>query len=211
MSKEHKVRQGECISSIADKYGFFPDTIWNDSANAQLKEKRKDPNVLYPGDVVVVPDKEMKEESGATETRHRFRRKGVPEVLKIVLRKEGEPRANESYVLEIDGELFSGTTDSEGRIEHPIPPGAKSGTLTIGEEPDAEEHKLMLGHMDPIDEVSGVQARLNNLGFDCGQADGKMSPQTVAAIKAFQAKAGLSATGEIDQATRDALVSEHGS
>ena len=37
MSK-YTVKQGDCISSIADKYGFFPDIIWNDSKNSKLEQ-----------------------------------------------------------------------------------------------------------------------------------------------------------------------------
>jgi len=86
MPREHKVRQGECISSIAGKYGHFPETIWNDPANAQLKSKREDePNILYAGDVVVIPDKRLKEESGATDERHRFVKKGVPVQFRLRL------------------------------------------------------------------------------------------------------------------------------
>ena len=52
----HTVVQGECLSSIAAKAGFTVDALWNLPENAQLKSTRKDPNVLYPGDVVFVPD-----------------------------------------------------------------------------------------------------------------------------------------------------------
>jgi murein L,D-transpeptidase YcbB/YkuD len=38
-----------------------------------------------------------------------------------------------------------------------------------------------------------------------------MNETTAAALQAFQAKMGLTASGQIDQATRDALVREHGS
>jgi hypothetical protein len=83
MPTKHKVKQGECISSIAERYGLFPESIWEDPANAELKNKRKDPNILYPGDVVVIRDIKAKEESGDTEKRHRFRKKGVPATLRI--------------------------------------------------------------------------------------------------------------------------------
>jgi hypothetical protein len=208
MPVEHKVQQGECISSIAEKYGLFPDTIWDDPANAELKEKRKDSDVLYPGDLVVIPDKRTKEEPGATETTHKFRKKGVPKKLRLQFLEKDEPRNNESYVLDIDGRLFSGTTDSEGWIEHTIPPNAKNGKVTLGEE--QFEYILDLGHIDPIEEISGVQARLNNLGFGCGKVDGVLGPKTTAAIKQFQKKYSLTESGESDKQTQDKLKEIYG-
>ena len=66
--KKHIVKQGDCISNIAYQHGHFPDTIWNDSKNSDLRQKRKDPNVLLPGDVVYIRDIEAKEESCASES-----------------------------------------------------------------------------------------------------------------------------------------------
>ncbi|MGC9973362.1 MAG: LysM domain-containing protein [Bryobacteraceae bacterium] len=50
----HVVKQGDCMSSIADQYGFFWETLWNHERNAQLKERRKNPNVLMAGDPAVL-------------------------------------------------------------------------------------------------------------------------------------------------------------
>lgn len=66
--KKYKVKQGDSICSIAFEHGLFPDTIWNDAKNSSLKQERKDPNVLYPGDVVYVRDKEEKQASCANST-----------------------------------------------------------------------------------------------------------------------------------------------
>jgi len=85
---EYKVKQGDCISSIATRHGLFWEKVWNHPKNSRLKEQRKDPNVLYPGDVVFVPDKEKKEESGATEQKHRFRKKGTPAKLRLRIMEE---------------------------------------------------------------------------------------------------------------------------
>jgi hypothetical protein len=211
-SGNYEVQQGDCIESIAFEHGHFWETIWNHPDNQQLKSLRRDPNVLLAGDKVFVPDLRPKDESGATEQRHSFKRKGVPSKLRIVLKDENDqPRADVPYTLEIDGQLFSGQTDGQGGLQHRIPPDAKQGKLTIGTGDEAEEHELQLGHIDPITEVSGVQARLNNLGFDSGAIDGELGPQTKDAIRAFQAEYGLPVTGEPDQATRDKLKEEHGS
>jgi N-acetylmuramoyl-L-alanine amidase len=208
----YEVQQGDCIESIAQEFGFFWQTLWNHGNNADLKRKRQDPNVLFEGDVVYVPDKTMKEESGATEQRHRFKRKGVPSEINIVLKDEKDrARANLPYTLDIDGQLFSGQTDSHGRIHHPIPPNSKGGKLIVGTAENKEEYELQLGYVDPVSEISGIQARLNNLGFDCGVIDGKLGPQTKDAIRDFQANYKLTVTGEPDAATQQKLKEQHGS
>jgi len=81
----YEVQKGVCISSIAFNHGFFWKTLWKDGSNSQLKSKRKDPNILHEGDTVHIPDLALKEESGATEQRHRFKLKGVPAKLKLKL------------------------------------------------------------------------------------------------------------------------------
>jgi len=54
----HTVVQGEHLSSIAKKYGFSSyKTIWDHGQNADLKKKRQNPNVIFPGDRLFIPDK----------------------------------------------------------------------------------------------------------------------------------------------------------
>ena len=96
MSKKHKVREGDCMNSIAFKYGFFPDTLWNHPDNSELRDLRKADNVLRPRDIVIVPDLEQREESCVAEQRHRFVRKGVPAVLRIVFVKRVQPDEDEA-------------------------------------------------------------------------------------------------------------------
>jgi N-acetylmuramoyl-L-alanine amidase len=216
MPKNHKVKQGDCLSSIAKKYGF-PDykVIWDDGANAELKQKRKNPNLLFPGDIVVVPDLELKQVDKPTEQKHNFvLDKGTVKFQLIVKDDEDKPYANCKYDLKIDGKDFTGTTDGSGKIEQDIPADASNGEVAIYETKDGEEcvitvFKLELGHLDPVEEATGVQARLNNLGFFCGKIDGIVGPLTQEALKAFQEKNGLSVTGAADQATKNKLAQLH--
>jgi hypothetical protein len=205
----YTVKEGDGISSIAFQFGLPPDSVWNDPKNRDLKERRKDPNVLSPGDVVYVRDKELKEVEGATEQRHRFRRKGIPEVLRLrFVDEDGEPRAHVPFVLEIDGTLLDGKTDADGVLVHQVPPNAKHGSLTLGSGAEQEVLELRLGHLDPVTEISGVQGRLNNLGYDCGDELGKPGEETRRAVCRFQADHGLPVTGEADDATCQALERE---
>ena len=178
------------------------------SENAELRQLRNDPAALLPGDKVFIPDKREKNDICDTEQRHRFRRKGVPSMLCMRLFIDDEPRANESYILEIDGELSSGTLDADGQLKYAIPPNAKKGRLIVGESQDV--YVLNLGHIDPIDEISGVQGRLNNMGFNCGAVDDTLNENTRVALKRFQKKHGLEQTGEPDEMTRMKLKELHG-
>ena len=211
---KHTVKQGECIESIAFEKGFFWETVWDDSQNAELKRVRKNPNALLPGDKVFVPEKQEKEASGATEQKHRFRRKGVPALLRIILlsSKNGEPHANKPYTLVIDdNQVFSQTTDARGKLEHGIPPNAVKGRLIVGEGEDREEYILDLRHLDPTRAPTGVQARLSNLGYNTGNIDGEIGPKTRSALRRFQKDHGLKETGEPDESTLDKLKEVYGS
>jgi peptidoglycan hydrolase-like protein with peptidoglycan-binding domain len=54
--------------------------------------------------------------------------------------------------------------------------------------------------------VKRLQRRLNELGFDCGRADGSFGPATEKAVKAFQAARGLEADGIVGAKTWTALL-----
>ncbi len=96
MSTDHAVRQGECINSLAERYGFFPDTLWDAAENKDLRELREDPNILQPGDVVHIPDLTPREESGGTDELHRFRRRGVPALFRAVFYRPPSPEEDSS-------------------------------------------------------------------------------------------------------------------
>ncbi len=208
MAINYQVKQGDCISSIAFENGFFPDTIWNHPNNAALKEKRRDPNVLVPNDVVFVPDKRLKEVSEPTNQVHKFRLKNTPAVFSVQLFDYlEEPRANQNFEFIIDDKLsLTGTTTSEGVLEVTFPPNSKRGILTVGD--DREVVEFLFGYLETKTEVRGIQARLQNLGFEC-PIHGKLDEETIEALKAFQRRFSLEITGETDSATLDKLEELH--
>src|SRR5215813_7069013 len=97
------VAPGDSIPSLAREHGHFWRKVWDYPDNAALKAKRKNPNVLFPGDEVMIPEIEIKEESRPTDQKHSFVLKGEPVKFRLQLLDGDEPRAAESYVLEIDG------------------------------------------------------------------------------------------------------------
>lgn len=137
----------------------------------------------------------------------------MPEVLRLVIKDwQKKPRTNVKYLLTIDGVTSEGWTDGEGKIARPIPPNAQAGHLLVGDvtkDEELQEFDLVLGDLDPIESISGVQQRLRNLGFDPGPIDGQMGPLTSEAIAKFQALCEMEVTGELDDATRQRLKSDH--
>jgi N-acetylmuramoyl-L-alanine amidase len=230
----YTLAQGDCLLNIADQYGIYWENIWNHARNAELKNQRNDPNILKPGDIIFIPDKEERQESCSTEETHRFKKKGTPAKLRLRIMegpteeetqqepsrerseerrpREDRPRQSIPYVLEIDGTLIEGTTNEDGRIECSIPPTASRARLILEPgTPREAKIPIRLGHLNPVSELSGVKQRLANLGFVCGDTTDEATSDLEDAIRAFQEKNGLSVTGEIDQQTRDKLCDLHGS
>lgn len=205
------IQQGDCLTSIALAQGFAPEQLWDHPENAALKQLRKSPNALLPGDQVEVPELEEREESAATGSFARFQLSSIkPAKLRVRMTRHGEPRADEPYELTFeDDTTLSGTTDSEGWIEQPLPTAAMRVTLSLRD--GNERHILKLGHLDPHDSPSGMQQRLRALGYYFGALDEDLGPQTRAALRRFQAKQNLEVTGEADEATLDAVFEAYGS
>ncbi|MBN2170813.1 MAG: peptidoglycan-binding protein [Candidatus Krumholzibacteriota bacterium] len=126
---------------------------------------------------------------------------------------EPEPLADTAFTLDAGGSIQEGNTDGEGRIDVPVPAGARQAELVLSPgTPDERRLTLLLGGLDPAAEVTGVKQRLANLGFPAGdESDGAETPELEQALSAFQQHCELEVTGRIDDTTRDRLVEEHGS
>lgn len=171
--------------------------------NAELRERRAHRNELEPGDILFVPERRPKKYSCAVDRRHRFVRSEVPALLRLQALQDFTPRKNEAYRLGVDGLVFTGSTDGDGRLEHYVPPLAESGRLTLTS--DGTIYEFAIGSLEAREEVPGIQRRLANLGFDCPQA-GELGPLTQAALRTFQDAYCLEVTGEADQPTKDKLL-----
>lgn len=206
---EHVVQQGECVASLAFLYGFHWKRLWQLPQNQSLRAKRPNPNILLPGDILFIPEKQLRSENRATTRRHPFVKKTEPVKLKVRLLAAGKPVADEEYQLKIAGAVQTGHTDSSGILIEVIPPDAREAQLVLTK--NGLEYPLEIGHLDPLTEITGVQARLNNLGYHCGSVDGILGPLTHSALRTFQETYQLKISGEPDGPTLDKLKSKYGS
>jgi N-acetylmuramoyl-L-alanine amidase len=200
----HTVRSGDCLSSIGATYGLDWNKIWTHPANGDLRAKRKNPNVLYPGDVVFIPEKESKQEACATGNTHRFVKNNPLAKLKLRLLMNGRPRPNLPFELYAENSLIAkGMTDSEGFVAAKIPGALREARLSLVDGALPEAYHLKLGALDPVDTESGAKQRLTNLGF-------AVQDDLQAAIKEFQSKMNLAVTGSLDSQTAARLEKEYG-
>ena len=199
------VGSSDSILSIAKSHGFFWKTIWNHGRNSQLKQKRKDPEILQEADEVFVPKVDPKKVDKPNEARHKFKLKGEQAKFKIQLKQLGQPRAGEDYILVVGGTIITGKTDGDGKIECEIPNDASSAELKL--QGGKEVYPLTIGKLDPADEPSGVRQRLANLGFNVESPDEDKMPGKT--LKEFQEKYSLKITGECDGPTKAKLRELH--
>jgi N-acetylmuramoyl-L-alanine amidase len=216
MPKVHVVKQGECLSAIAARHGYSDyKAIYEDAANEAFRKKRPNPHVLFPGDELVLPERPVQSLEVATGAVHRFRvnRPRRTRTLQLKLQDSaGEALGDMPWRLELGGELepLAGTSDAAGMLTAELPAHLTEVMLYLGR----LGRRLQLGALNPLRDtadggITGVQARLRNLGYATGPVDGACGPRTQAAIRAFQRDRGLAETGELDDGLLSALERQH--
>src|SRR5690349_11679934 len=110
MPIEYTVQQGDCLASIAKRYGF-PDwnTIYNDDLNSSFRKLRPNPWVLLPGDRLYIPDKKLKSETGQTTQTNTFQLTSQPTRFRVIVRNiDGQPLSGKKYKLSVGDATYEG-------------------------------------------------------------------------------------------------------
>lgn len=221
MPTQHIVKQGEHISSIAERYGFEDfKVIWDHPDNAELKKLRDNPHVLFPGDTISVLDKEPKTVDAATGKKHTYTIKLKKLKLRVkLLNLAADPVKDTPCKVSVDNAAEKElTTDGEGLVEQPIARNAKLAKLVVND----ADFSMKIGFLNPIAEGdpvaddpantdTGWEQRLNNLGYVVPPADDRDPDELRSAIEEFQCDHGMKAKGEKDAPTRSKLLQIHGS
>jgi len=205
------IRQGDYLRQLAYLGGYDAEEVWNHPLNEELRSKRDTGDDLLPGDVLFVPrSPELALElTAAAENDYTA---VIPRTkLELFFEDTDGPIANEPcQIFGIPGtgeEGLARTSDGDGKLVLHVPVTVPEVTVTF-----PERHRsfgLKIGHMDPVNEQSGIVKRLANLGYlevDTALDGGDMA----GALAAFQRKAGLEVTGQPDEATEARLAQEAG-
>lgn len=215
MSSTHRVVAGETLQRIASRHGFNDwKKVWFHQNNDEFRRRRPNPDILQPGDDIFIPDPPAEELR--TGRRHRFiaRRSVTTLRLRLEIGNDNpESLAGARFRLDIGGTLVEGSCDMTGSIEAEIPCTEEEGTLTIWLEDDGDETweiDLRIGHLDPLETTEGIQARLNNLGYHCGDHDGVLGERTDRALLRFRDDHGIRADSSTDPAVIEHLGATYG-
>ena len=234
MSVTHVVAQGEFLSLIAARFGFRDHrVIWDHPDNAALKKLRKNPNVLFPGDVIVIPDRAEGRAAAAVGRFNTFEAGSDDLLLNIDFEDpSARPFASREGQVTVGGIAPSGTfgrkgplpmsTDPKGRLPlvlknvlaGSVMPSEGSFVVPETDELPGGTFRFLVGSLDPVDTPSGQRARLNNLGYFAGFSD-RDEDQLAWAVEEFQADEklpdrGLKGTIAKDRKTLNQLARRHG-
>ena len=218
MGTVHVVAQGETLHRIAKKHGFRHwQTLYDHVDNAALRKKRPNPNLLLPGDEITIPEKEPLVVKIQTNQSHVFQMKPIPtEKFKVKIQNgSGKSWVGKKVSLKVGEQTLETEITETGFVEVDLPRGdEESGELSVFMNNDDSEpthtFEIKLGYLDPIDTLSGVQARCNALNFPCGVVDGLMGQKTREGVMAFQETYSLSVDGKPGPKTQAKLQEVYG-
>lgn len=216
----HTVRQGEHLARIALAHGFANyDSIWNHPLNAELKVKRKNPNTLFPGDNLFLPEAEQKTVNKSTDQEHLFVKHATALKLRLKLSAAlDEVFAETLCQLNIGAQTTNLKTDANGELTKYIEAATEKAILLVNRELRRQtkvitltfEIPLLIGHLDPVEELSGQRARLLNLGYYRDTSPDEIEAEFVSAVEEFQCDQGLAVDGVCGAKTQAKLREIHG-
>lgn len=214
--RAYVIRQGDYLAKLAHRMGFNAAEVWDDPANAELK-RRRDPNLLYPGELLYVPAASRAPMPVASHAVNGYVAEPPKVFVRLVFEGADGPLADEPYVVEGVGPFPESATDGDGAVVLELSVHVRECRVVFPRRGVA--YPVKVGDMDPIDEVIGVQKRLRNLGHGggvgadeaAGLSDESRAAHERMAILAFQQRSGLEVTGEFDAATQAALAGGHDS
>jgi hypothetical protein len=199
-TQPHEVEQGECLETIAHRASLPWKAIWEHPSNAEIKDRRKNPNVLLPEDILNIPQAKPKPLPAQTGKTHTFELShSAATKLDVILTYANKPLGDQTCLVKVPGmEDLRTKTKPNGRLIVDLPANAEVVTVQMAN--SQQTFRFNLGHVDPIDTVSGVQGRLLALGYSCGNDDDDddLGLATRQAIFRFQRDNGLKPTGELD-------------
>ncbi|MBK8252388.1 MAG: peptidoglycan-binding protein [Polyangiaceae bacterium] len=203
--RPYVIRQGDYLSRLAFRFGFKADDVWNASENEGLRRIRSNPEMLAPGDVLQIPDTPERGPSVRIGGNNRYKAE-VPKVqVSLHLTDEGRAMANEPYRVEGLARPITGQSNGEGRVEFEVPVTSREVMVHLPNRHTSVP--VRVGDLDPPNTESGVLQRLDHLGYYRPNSESPDEGQN--AIRRFQRDRGLPDTGELNEATRNAIMEAH--
>jgi len=224
------IRQGDFLAKLAHQFGFDADAVWKDSANDQLRQLRSDPNVLCPTDILYIPEPQQRFHDLTIGTTNAFV-SNVPTV-DVSLSFVDPAYASQPFEIGEVPELVGLTTAGDGAATFTVPVTLETFSVKFTQLGATFQFKI--GHLDPINSLSGIFQRLRNLGYlahDAQLDDPPDLDEIRAALRAFKAAqgggsgdtpssgnaqggnapddGGLTNDGKLDSSTADLLLKAH--
>lgn len=212
--RPYVIRQGDTLLRIALMFGVEPEDIRNEQKNEKLREDI-DSRMLPVGEILYVPRPRPPQLTVSPQTSNRFQAKIPRQHIAVTFEDARGPLANEAYKLYgLEEDPVEGTLDADGTFEKDVPMNVDH--LRIVFERRFVEHEIWVGHLAPLRQDLGVEARLLHLAYlPIEQRVG--TPYTFAdrealsrTVSTFQKAFGLHETGFADEPTRSKLRDRHG-
>ncbi len=226
-AKPYVIQPRDTVLTIALMHEVEAKLIKDHPKNAEIfKDKKRDDHMLAPGEIVYIPLPEPPKPVVSPKATNSFVAK-IPMVhLHLCFQSEKGALEEEEFLIECPAvelltkkrdkeEPLEDKLDGEGKISLKVPALTRSFIIEFPKR--HIEHEVWVGGLDPLDERSGVNARMLHLGYlplDQELKDPFIFETETAereTLKNFQKAFGLEPSGFMDQPTQDALKEAHGS
>ena len=175
----HVVQSGEWLDGIAKSYGFesWRDLYYADD-NAGYRANHPDPDVLYPGDEIVIPGRTGGDTTEPQED---------PEGLRLTVFGHADPTGRDEYNHVLAGRR------------------AKAVFGLLVRDVEMWDELYRVSHGGDQWKLRHMQLMLVKCGYAAGEPDGVLGTNTMDATRAFQRDQGIAPSGYVDVATRKKL------